>query len=236
MTISSSVTTPNSSLVLGYTNGTTKALDNTQRLSVLYWKTGKDGVKKDSKSVSIPKLVGLTPDELQQMIPHCLNMLVMVQNKIIRELVDGGKNAIGYEDISVKECLKYLEESASDGEGNSVRLTKESIGEWFKSNLEDKLMLALSAKLGIREDVEPTNEQCELVENTTNAFKARIISLASGTVKLDIKTATSVMNAVKISNDNGDSEGNDVIYDKLIARLGKMMEVKKDEIDLIDVL
>ena len=151
-----------SAMVLGYTNGITKPASDLERLSVLYWKTGKDGIKQDSKSVSIPKITGLTPDELQAMIPHCISMLEQVQNKIIRGIVEDKKNEVDFSDLTISKCMEYLESEGTDSNGNTVRLTKESIDTWFKLCLEDKLMLALSDKLGIGES--PTIEQCKLVE------------------------------------------------------------------------
>jgi len=224
----------NSALVSGYVNGITTPRNKDERLSVLYWKTGKDGIKKDSKSVSIPKTVGLTPEELQSMVPHVIGMLESVQNKIVRELVESGKNAIGFPEISISECIKYLAESDSDGNGNSVRLTKEVINAWFMDSLNDKLMLALSDKLGVGDN--PSNEQCQLIENTTNAFKSKICSLAGGTVKLDVKTAKSVKNAIMlgVGNEGIDIE-NDVIGSKLVARLDKMI-MSVNEVNLLDVL
>lgn len=221
-----------SAMVLGYTNGITKPASLEERLAVIYWKTGKDGIKQDSKSVSIPKIIGLTPDELQAMIPHCIAMLEQVQNKIVRGIVEDKKSAVDFSELTIGKCMEYLESEGTDSSGNTVRLTKESITTWFKLCLEDKLMLALSDKLGIGDNV--TNEQSMLVENTSNAFKARIISLASGTTKMDVKTATSVLNAVKIATE-GDGNNEDVIASKLVSRLSKMLVVK-EAVDLCDVL
>lgn len=224
----------NSALVSGYTNGITQARNKDERLSVLYWKTGKDGIKKDSKSVSIPKIMGLTSEELQSMVPHVIGMLEGVQNKIIRELVESGRNAISFGDISVSECIKYLNESDSDGNGGNIRLTKEVINNWFMDSLNDKLMLALSDKLGVGDN--PSDEQCMLIENTTNAFKSKICSLAGGTVKLDVKTAKSVKNAIMLGvGSEGIDIENDVIGSKLVARLDKMI-MSVNEVNLLDVL
>jgi hypothetical protein len=211
--------------ITAYVPTVTKAFTG-QRLSVIYWKTGKDGVKKESKCVSIPKVTGVTPDELQAMIPQVLELITTTQNKIIRELVDAGKSFVSDEDISVAKCIAYMQEVGTSE--NSVRLTKDTLGEWFNSKLADSLTLLLADKFGIGDTM--SAEQEMMLTATVNAFKSKIVGIANPNTKYAEKEVGSIKNAIAASNDSEDP-----IVGKLVERLDKML-IKVEEINLIDVL
>jgi hypothetical protein len=201
----------NNHSVVEYTAGVTKPFGG-QRLSVLYWKTGKDGIKKESKCVSIPMITGISDTQLQAMIPHVIDLLATAQNKIIRELVEEGKSTILGENISIDACIKYLEEVGSDS--NSQRLTSELLGSWYDEVLEAPVMLAISNKLGIGDDV--TEEQANKVEAISKKYKETIGKLASGSFKLPLDYAEMVKKVISMAPEN------DAIASKLIVKLDKM--------------
>jgi hypothetical protein len=248
--------------VIDYTPTITKPLTG-QRLSVVYWKTDKlTGIKKDSKCVSIPKLVAsaITVEHKEQLLPFMVDMLVGVQNKIIREMIESGSVHIQNSEIDIASCIQYLENSISndsddDGNGNTVslRLNKEMLNTWFDTVIADKLVLLLAQKLGVDENSEPS--KLLLLEKTLKAFKDKIASLAAGTTKLDIKSINSLRNviALAISPDTKE-DGNSVlkglssmdeadtlifgdkIYLKLREKLNKMEKALSDDNDLVDIL
>ena len=197
-----------------------------QRLSVVFWKTGKDGIKKESKCVSVPKLAGVTPGELQLLVPQVMELLVTTQNKIIRELVDAGKSFVQDDEISVAKCIAYLQEVGTSAD--SVRLTKDNLGEWFNTKLSDTLTLTLADKFGIGDTM--SAEQEMMLTATVNAFKAKIVGIASPNCKYAAKEVGSIKNAITLAG-----EEEDVIASKLMERLDKML-VTVNEVSLIDVL
>lgn len=226
--IVSTIDMNNNHSVTSYTSGSTKPLTG-QRLAVVYWKTGKDGVKKESKSVSIPviELNSITASERTLLEPYLVEMLQTVQGKIIRERIESGASTILGAEISVASCIQYLESNVSDTEsGSSVRLTKESLATWFDLALADKLMLVLADKLGVSSD--PTAEEVVKIDSILAEFKGKIGSLASGAVKLDKKLAISIKNAVSLAGED------DVIAVKLASKLDKMIAVEK--VELFDIL
>lgn len=206
--------------VVSYVAGVTKPLSG-QRLSVVYWKTGKDGIKKESKCVSIPKIEGITPEELQLMVPHVMELLAQAQNKIIRESIEAGKTTILGEDISVAKCISYMNEVGSSE--TAVRLTTESLTQWYVDTLEAPVMLAVAAKLGISEDTEPTAEQSQKVEAISKKYKETIGKLASGAFKLPADYAEMVKKVVSFA------PSEDAIRVKLEGKLDKMLKVSDED-------
>lgn len=198
-----------------YVAGVTKATNLTDRLSVIYWKTGKDGVKKESKCVSVPMIGKLSIEQLQSLEVHCRDLLLTAQNKIIREKIENGENiAINPLDITVEECIKYLDSSVTSEDGTSSRLTKELLTGWFETNIADRLMLALAEKMNISVDTVSESE-LKQIETVSSKFKSEICKLASGAVKLDVRTSESVKKALMLWDEVQD----DVIGSKLVAKL-----------------
>lgn len=205
--------------VVSYVAGVTKPL-NGQRLSVVFWKTGKDGIKPESKCVSIPKIEGITPEELQLMIPHCIELLAQAQNKIIREAIEAKKTTILGEDITVAKCIAYLNEVGTSE--SSERLTAASLSAWYDSVLADSVMLAVSDKLGIGEA--PSDAESAKVESICNKYKDTISKLASGAFKLPPDYATLVKKVVSMA------PAEDTVRSKLEGKLDKMIAVNSDEL------
>lgn len=198
-----------------YVAGVTKATNLTDRLSVIYWKTGKDGVKKESKCVSVPMIGKLSIEQLQSLEVHCRDLLLTAQNKIIREKIEAGEQiAINPLDITVEECIKYLDSSVTSEDGTSRRLTKELLTGWFETNIADRLMLALAEKMNISVDTVSESE-LKQIETVSSKFKSEICKLASGSVKLDVRTSESVKKALMLWDEVQD----DVIGSKLVAKL-----------------
>lgn len=211
----------NNHSVVSYVAGMTKPL-NGQRLSVVFWKADKNGVKRESKCVSIPKLSGITPEELQLMIPHVMGLLETTQNKIIREAIDTNKSTILGEDISISACIAYLNEVGSSSD--SIRLTSDSLLAWYEDTLEAPVMLAVAEKLGITENSIPTDAQSAKVEAISKKYKETIGKLASGAFKLPPDYAELVKKVVAFAPEE------DSIRIKLESKLDKMCKVDDSEL------
>lgn len=211
----------NNHSVVEYTAGVTKPLKD-QRLSVLFWKTDKtSGVKRESKCVSIPKLAAsdISQEQLVAMVPHVLELLVVAQNKIIREAVESkGASTILGADITVAKCIEYLNEVGSGAD--SQRLTSEVITSWYTEVIEDQVMLAVSEKLGIGDN--PTDEQYQKVEAICSKYKETIGKLASGSFKLPKDYAVLVKKVISFA------PADDAIAGKLIGRLDSMINKSED--------
>lgn len=224
------IDTANHSIVT-YVSGTTKPFTG-QRLIAITYKTVTDknspmcNVKRESKCVSVPVI---TDDSITgnmiALIPHIRGMLETVQKSIVREALDTSSNgnvvSIANDSISIAECISYLESSDDSG-----RLTKESVGQWFDSNVADMLAIALADKLGVS-DV-PTNEQSAKVLDIIAAFRSNVAALAGGKTSYPAPIASKLRTALELAPND------DVIASKFIARLDKM--IATPVINLLDCL
>lgn len=210
----------NKHTVTGYQSGVTKPSSG-QRLASFNWKTSNDkdsiwfGKKRDSRAVGIPFIqVDDIKDNLVALTPHIQEYLQSVQDKIVREMLDKSSDLefVSESDISIASIIEYLEESA----GESGRLTKASMEQWFVSALEAPLMVQLAAKLGVSEEV--TNEESAKIEAVVGAFKGKIAALAGGKTSYSPAIATQLQKAVGLA-----PEG-DVIADRMMVRLQKMID------------
>src|SRR5882762_4237957 len=125
--------------VVAYTSGVTKPFDGQVLVTVAY-KTGKDGVKKESKCASVPIIGGEDiVGNIEALVPHIQEMLAGVRKSILRELLDKEPEPVDVASnaLSVAACIEYLEASDENG-----RLTKESVGVWFESAIGDSLAIA----------------------------------------------------------------------------------------------
>lgn len=217
-------TISNTHNVVVYESGKSKAFAG-QRLSKHSWKTDKETkVKKDSKCVSIPVLS--TEDitaHIPAIIPMIRGYLESVQDKMIKEKLEANHSlsVVSDSEISIAAMIAYTSE-----DGESSRLTKEVVAKWFEENIEESLALVLSDRLGVSDT--PTEAESEQVFKIVGEFKNKVASLAGGKTSYSPELARSVRKAVDLA-----PEG-DVIKERFIARLDKMMEVSA--VNLLDLL
>jgi hypothetical protein len=211
--------------VVSYDPKVTKAFEG-QRLSKVQYKTvsNKDdpmfGIKRPSMCVSIPMVK--TEDVIanaQVLASHVVVMLHGVQDKMIKERIEAGAKSIGNEEISIGSILEWLEVNNDSG-----RITKESVASWFASEIADNLMVVLADKMGIGEDG-GTREQVEQVEKAVKAFEGRKTSY-------EPKVAEGLKKCLRLANE-GES---DVMAQRFMARLDKMIESAKENENMIDLL
>lgn len=206
--------------VVAYTSGQTRPAAG-QRLASFNWKTSSDkdsiwfGAKRPSKAVSVPYITKeQVSSNLVALTPAIVEYLATIQDKIIREKLEASSDLefISDSDISVASIVEYLEESA----GESGRLTKASMEQWFVSALEAPLMVQLADRLGVSEEV--TDEESAKIEAVVGAFKGKIAALAGGKTSYSPAIATQLQKAIGLA-----PEG-DIIADRMMVRLQKMID------------
>lgn len=211
--------------VVAYEQGKTKTLAG-QRLDVVFWKTGKDGVKKDSKCVSVPLVTAEeVTSNLSALMPHIIDFISGVQHDIIKERVTDGALHITQQEIAVSSCVEYLDSNVRGADGKSAHLTKDSVAAWFDSVVADNLMLALAEKLGIGNT--PTDEQINKLDKAIAMYRTEVSKLAGGKTTFGIPLAKSIKNALSLVPTD------DPIALKFIPRLDKMIASGDELFDLL---
>lgn len=214
--------------VVSYVSGVTKPFTG-QKLIVVTYKTVTDkmsplyNIKRESKCVSVPVIADSEiTSNIDVLIPHIRGMLENTQKSIVRELLDTGNIlSIATDSLSIAECVSYLESSDESG-----RLTKESVGNWFDSNIADMLAIALADKLGVSEV--PSEQESKKVFDIIAAFRGNISSMAGGKTSFPAQVAKQLKKALELA------PSNDVIASRFMTRIEKMIENK--EISLVDCL
>lgn len=212
--------------IINYT-GKEKAFTG-QRLAKFSWKTDAMGIKRDSKCVSLPVITAeMISANLIALTPAIIGYLHSVQDKMIREQLDSasvtGASTITSESISIAAVCEWL-----DSNDDSGRLTKESVGAWFDSNVSEMLAAVLADKLGIGQT--PTTAESDKVIAAVTAFRGKVASLAGGKTVYEPKICRSLISALELA-DSGDA-----LAGRFIGRLNKMIVDSESQIDLIDLL
>jgi hypothetical protein len=197
-----------------FVSGESKPL-NGQRLSKVGYKSTKNN---PAKFPSVCASVPLIPETeivgaIDSLIPHIRTMLESAQDGIFRNLYetsDGARTELGDNEITVSQCVAFLEAESTGG-----RLTKEFLDAWFVANVQDNLTVVIAEKLGF-EDLTPN--QMDTVQKHLNSYKGLIGSLSGGATILSAVQIQGVRRAIEVSSVD------DSVSQKLIARLDKMTE------------
>ncbi len=216
--------------VVSYDPKSSKAFAG-QRLSKVSYKTVSDkesalyGIKRESKCVSLPVIeVAEVIGNVSALAPAICEYLQTVQDKIVREKVDAGAASISMNDVGIVGILEWLDSQ----NGESGRLTKEVVGNWFSENIEESLAVLLAEKLGVSEI--PTDEESKQIMAVVAGFKDKVSSLAGGKTSYEPKLAESLKKCLNLAPDG------DILKCKFMNRLDKMIAESKKGIDLIDLL
>lgn len=203
-----------------------------QRLAKFSWKTGTDknspyyNIKRESKCVSVPVITGEEViGNIEVLIPHVVSFLAGVQDKIMREILDSGNNVVSItnESISIAAITEWLESNDDSG-----RITKEMVGTWFDSNISDNLAVVLADRLGVSEV--PSDADSDKIMRTVAVFKDRISALAGGKTMYEVKVCNSLKSALELA------ESGDVMKERFIARLDKMILSAGKDMDMLELL
>lgn len=201
-----------------------------QRLSKVTFKTVTDksselfGVKRESKCVSLePVSVSDVIENVVVLAPAVVEFLHGVQDKIVRERVEAGASSISMQEVSIAACVEWLETQDESG-----RLTKESVGVWFATEIEESLAMLLAERLGVSET--PTAEQSAQVLKVVGSFKDKVSALAGGKTAYEPTLCESLKKVLALA------PAGDVLASRFTARLDKMLEASKANADLMDLL
>ena len=213
---------PSSHLVTKFISGQSEALTGQRLAKVKYKTTAKQTAKFPNICASVPFLSAsdiMAYDA--QLIPHIRTLLESAQDGILRSLYessDGTLSQVQDSEISIPECIKYLE-----AESQGSRLTKEVISAWFDSSVKDYLFVIIGEKLRYNmDDGELTPEQDATINRHLNGYRGLYESLAGGKTILQ-PTQISSLNKVLELIDSSE------IGDKLKNRLEGMMNKPKIE-------
>lgn len=199
---------------------TSKALDG-QRLSKVWYK-GKKAEEKKPVCVSIPRVLSIMvgAEELEQLKPQVLDMILGAQDKIVRERYEQGATSISDSDISIAACIAWLQEESAGG-----RLTKEYIIQWFSESLSDKLLVAVADKLGIGDT--PSELEAKKLEQAVNVFKDSFAQLAGGATRFQPEKARKMLKVLELI------EEENTLADKFQTRLEKMLVEKVETEEML---
>lgn len=117
--------------------------------------------------------------QIESLLPHIGTWLEGVQDQIIRALYEGSggqRKEVRSEEISVAQCVAFL-----SAESTGSRLSTEAISQWFKSNLEESLIVLIAGKLGFaqgEEEIELTEGQMETCQKHAKVYGELLAGLA----------------------------------------------------------
>jgi hypothetical protein len=111
--------------------------------------------------------------QIKALAPFVSAWLQSVEDVIIKDAHKSG--SIGFADsfLSLDKITDYLESS-----GQSNRLNKEKIENWFNSDMQEPLIAAFADKMGLSD--EPSETELERLLEISQVYKAKFASLASG--------------------------------------------------------
>lgn len=131
---------------------------------------------------------------IDRLLPYIGNMIETAQDGIIRSLYESaGHTLISVDDadISVSACVSYL---AAEAAGD--RLKKETIEQWFDSEVAENLTAFLAEKLGF---TELTADNMAVISKHVAIYRTLIGSLAGGKTILETKQINGCKKAISLS-------------------------------------
>lgn len=171
-----------------------KALASDQRLARVIAKKNKEGSYEsefltESKCVSVPLINELTQSQLNALMPHICGMVQNAQDEIIRELIiTQGATSVNDAQISVDECIKYLDDAAK---GN--RVTSEYMQKWFMDAYQEPALEFIAVHV-CKFNIEEMNEaQLDVVSKRCNVLRDMFAGFASGKYSPDIPKCKAIM-------------------------------------------
>lgn len=212
-----------------FTAGESKPITG-QRLAKIGYKqteamTKKGEIAPASVCASVPHIaVADITENINRLMPYICTMLEAAQDGIIRSLYESGQHqliGIADDDISVSACVSYM---AAEAAGD--RLKKETIEQWFDSEVAENLTVFLAEKLGF-DDLTPDN--MAVVNRHVGIYRQLIGSLAGGKTILETKQINGCKKAISLS------ASADRIAQRLTDRLIAMEAPKKRIEEFLDI-
>lgn len=212
--------------VVPFVSGKTNALTG-QRLIKVGYKETTDKVTKvvtlalyPSIAVSVPMLDdALILERAEDFLPYFKGLIEDTQQKIVRSLYEAGEGKLSLvtdSDISLNAVIAFLETEALGG-----KMTKESIQEWFDSQVYDNVFVFVAEKLKFDE---PNTEQTKVIAQHVKGYRDVLSMLAGGKTILTSAQIKGCKHAISLCSDAGE------IGKRLIARLVAMETPKKVQV------
>lgn len=196
-----------------------------QRLIRVIAKKNKEGnyeseFLNESKCISVPAIGELSASEITAAMPHIRAMLAGAQDEIARELiVTQGCTSINDAQISVAECIKYLDDSSK---GN--RITSEYMSKWFEETYAEAAMefIVLLCKFKAEE---LTADQGNVVVQKVNVLSSMFAGFASPKYSPDIPKCKAMIKFAEFLRE----ENHDERMKSLVQRVQKVKAEKEAE-------
>jgi len=192
-------------------------------VKVLYKENPKTGTKAGENSyINIP-CNHLTEEVLKENFDRLseffLSYMQEQENQIIKAHHKAGGLGFTASFLSLDKIVDYLQET-----GQSARLNKEKIANWFTSEMEDKLIDAFAGKLGI-DIASPTDSELEKLAAITATYRAKYESLASPKVVYKKEECELLQKALNVTGAD-----KSVIGSKFVSRLESMKNVSANDL------
>lgn len=196
--------------------GKSKAFQNQRLIKVIYKSRNGVAAARGNVCASVPVLVN---EEITQsvtaLMPHIRGLLASAQDGIAKERYEAGASSIGNDEISVASCIAYL-----DAESSGSRLSGDDIRAWFKSELQDVLMLAIAEKMQLSDT--PSEEETKKVEQALNVYSDKLASLAGGKTAFSEQVCDRLLNVLPLVDES------DAMAMRLTKRLNDMKAAHND--------
>jgi len=119
----------------------------------------------------------------------------------LRSLYEARKydlSSVSDEELSIGQCVNYLEAESSGG-----RLTKEYLEGWFAREISDSLYVVIADKLGFVHDgaegeLEVTADQDSVIQKHLAGYRALMVSLTGKNISLDQKQVNGLRKALEL--------------------------------------
>jgi len=167
------------------------------------------GTKPPSKYVLAPKILNddITTN-IDKLSTHIIDMLQDTREAILKESIISGATSMLTSELDITALIKYLDDNASTSD-SAGKVSKELIGEWFSTYLEEPLTIAIAKKLGINdatsEDSILFKQLGDMVENYKSFFGKMAgikISLTDDNIKsLEVALKIAGLTSTKADND-----------------------------------
>lgn len=204
-----------------------KAIDG-QRLARVIAKKNKEGNYEsehlqESKCISIPVIQSISESQLRAAMPHIIGLFANAQDEIIRELIINGQSSVNDAQISIEECIKYLDQSASGG-----RVTSEYMQKWFNEVYIEPAMEFITTEVCKFNPDNLTSAQVEVIEKRCNVLRDMFAGFASGKYSPDIPKCKAILKFGEfLSQDNWD--------ERMKAIQAKTANIKKEKEDALNM-
>lgn len=192
------------------------------RLSKAVWK-GRGVTPRPSMCASIPRITEFTDEDLTLLLPHFVNMVETVQDRLIKDRAEQGAEEVSEEEIGIPAVANYLEEQQK-----GTRLSKEELISWFDTFLSGPLHTAIVKKITLGK--KPTAQQSAMAVEALGEYKEKLSSLAGGRTEYPESVAENLQKAVDLL----DLE-EDTLADKLHRRLEAMIVKAQKPITLLEL-